>query len=42
MDKLAHAWFGIPRDIASFTRPGLDAVRKVSALPRIECRALAS
>ena len=29
MDKLAHAWFGIPKDIASYTRPGLDAVRKV-------------
>jgi len=28
MDKLAYAWFGIPKEIASYTRAGLDAVRK--------------
>ena len=28
MAKLAHAWFGIPKDIGESTRPGLDAVRK--------------
>ncbi len=28
MEKLAHAWFGIPRDIADLTRPSLDSVRK--------------
>ena len=28
MDKLAHAWFGIPKGICSYTKPSLDSVRK--------------
>eukprot|EP00947_MAST-08B_sp_MAST-8B-sp1_P005196 g5196.t1 len=28
MDKIAHAWFGIPKDLCPFTRVGLDATRK--------------
>ncbi len=39
MDKLAHAWFGIPKDIASYTRPGLDAVRKVPRARPLYCAA---
>ena len=26
MDKLAYAWFGIPKEISCYTRQGLDAV----------------
>jgi cytochrome P450 len=31
MDKLAYSWFGIPKSIAGYTRPGLDAVRSTLA-----------
>jgi len=28
VEKLAHAWFGIPKGICAFTRPSLSSVRK--------------
>ena len=29
MDKIAHAWFGIPKEVCPWTRDGLNAIRVV-------------
>jgi len=35
MDKLAYAWFGIPKEICGYTRVGLNATRKILAPDKV-------
>jgi len=35
MDKLAHAWFGIPRPIVEYTKPSLASVRRAIGPQRV-------